>query len=83
MVGLGGRNFGKKLGGGMTVLVKWLVRKGVFERLGRRVKLAKRNTWLIREGLNILSILLKRLQRKRSLIVSKNVIVEFSKLLTK
>ena len=67
----------------MTLLVKWLVRKGGFGRLERRVKLAKRNNWLLRERLNMLSILRKRLQRKRNLIVSGNVMVKFSKLLSK
>ena len=74
------KNFYRETCGGMTVSVKlWL--KGVFGRLGRRGKPVRRNTWLLREDLNMLSMLQKRLQRKRRLSALGSVIIEFSKLL--
>lgn len=68
--------FIRKLGGGMTVLVKSLARKDVFGKLrGREYLVAKRASRHV--------MLSKRLHRRRRLDVSKSVILGFSKLLSK
>ena len=48
-----------KLAGGVIVSIKLEVRKSIFGKLGSWEKLPKRNTYLLREHLNMLSVLQK------------------------